>query len=114
VARDEEYPNLGCSSEALAQVSAASSEADHLSPRRLCFPRQQQRSLVVWLTDFAETGATPEVIECTTAIARRHLVVFGIMAQTELRSLVATRPDTVTNMYRYSAAWKSCSGATSY
>jgi hypothetical protein len=26
------------------------------------------------------------------------------MAQTELRSLVATRPDTVTNMYRYSAA----------
>ena len=65
---------------------------------------QSRRSLVVWLTDIAETAATPEVIECTAAIASRHLVLFGIMAQTELRSLVAARPDTVHEMYRYSAA----------
>ena len=31
-------------------------------------------------------------------------VVFGVMAQTELRSFVAARPDTVDEMYRYSAA----------
>jgi uncharacterized protein (DUF58 family) len=86
------------------QLRAASSEADHLLAAKAFLSSQHQRSLVVWLTDFAETAATPEVIECTTAIARRHLVVFGVMAQTELRSLVATRPDTVTNMYRYGAA----------
>jgi uncharacterized protein (DUF58 family) len=90
--------------EALAQVRAASSEADHLLAANALLSSQQQRSLVVWLTDFAETAATPEVIECTGAIARRHLVVFAVMAQTELRNLVATRPDTVAEMYRYSAA----------
>ena len=85
-------------------MRAASSEADHLLAANALLSSQHQRSLVVWLTDFAETAATPEVIECTAAIARRHLVVFGVMAQTELRRLVAMRPDTVTEMYRYSAA----------
>ena len=50
---------------------------------------ESRRSLVVWLTDIAETAATAEVIECTAAIASRHLVLFGSMAQTELRSLIA-------------------------
>jgi hypothetical protein len=59
---------------------------------------------VVWLTDIAETPATPEVIECTAAIARRHLVLFGIMAQTELRNIVAVSPNSVHEMYRYGAA----------
>jgi len=104
VAPGRGVPQLRALIEALAQVRAASSEADHLLAANALLSSQQQRSLVVWLTDFAETAATPEVIECTIAIARRHLVVFGVMAQTELRSLVATRPDTVTDMYRYSAA----------
>ena len=60
--------------------------------------------MIVWLTDIAETAATPEVIECTAAMASRHLVLVGIMAQTELRSLVAARPENVQEMYRYSAA----------
>ena len=104
VAPGRGVPQLRALIEALAQVRAASSEADHLLAANALLSSQNQRSLVVWLTDFAETAATPEVIECTAAIARRHLVVFGVMAQTELRSLVATRPDTVTDMYRYSAA----------
>jgi uncharacterized protein (DUF58 family) len=104
VAPGRGVPQLRALIEAFAQVRAASSEADHLLAANALLSSQHQRSLVVWLTDFAETAATPEVIECTTAIARRHLVVFGVMAQTELRSLVAKRPDTVTNMYRYSAA----------
>jgi len=104
VAPGRGIPQLRALIEALAQVRAASSETDHLLAANALLSSQNQRSLVVWLTDFAETAATPEVIECTAAIARRHLVVFGVMAQTELRSLVATRPDTVTDMYRYSAA----------
>jgi len=104
VAPGRGVPQLRVLIEALAQVRPASSEADHLLAANALLSSQHQRSLVVWLTDFAETAATPEVIECTAAIARRHLVVFGVMAQTELRSLVATRPDTVTDMYRYGAA----------
>jgi uncharacterized protein (DUF58 family) len=97
-------PHLRALIESLAQVRAATSEADHLLAARALLSSQNRRSLVVWLTDFAETAATPEVIECTTVITSRHLVVFGVMAQTELRSLVAAHPDTVNEMYRYSAA----------
>lgn len=104
VAPGRGVPHLRVLIEALAQVHAANSEADHLLAANALLSAQNQRSLVVWLTDFAETAATPEVIECTAAIARRHLVVFAVMAQTELRALVATRPETVTEMYRYSAA----------
>jgi uncharacterized protein (DUF58 family) len=104
VAPGRGVPQLRALIEALAQVRAANSEADHLLAANALLSSQNHRSLVVWLTDFAETAATPEVIECTAAIARRHLVLFGVMAQTELRSLVATRPETVTDMYRYSAA----------
>ncbi len=90
--------------EALSEVHAVPSEADHLLATNAVLSSQNRRSLIVWLTDFAETAATPEVIECTAAIAHRHLVLFGVMAQTELRSLVAARPETITDMYRYSAA----------
>jgi uncharacterized protein (DUF58 family) len=90
--------------ESLSQIRAETSEADHLLAAKTLLSLQNRRSLVVWLTDIAETAATPEVIECTAAIASRHLVLFGIMAQTELRNIVAVSPDTVHEMYRYSAA----------
>lgn len=90
--------------ESLSQVRAAASEADHLLATKVLLSSQNRRSLVVWLTDFAETAATPEVIECTAAISRRHLVLLAVMQQTELRELVAARPESVQEMYRYSAA----------
>ena len=90
--------------ESLAQVKAAAFEADHLLAAKALLSSQSRRSLVVWLTDFADTAATPEVVECAAAIARRHLILFGIMAQTELRSVIAARPENVHEMYRYSAA----------
>jgi uncharacterized protein (DUF58 family) len=104
VAPGRGMPHLRALIESLAQIRAVTSEADHLLAAKSLLSLQSRRSLVVWLTDIAETAATPEVIECTAAIASRHLVLFGIMAQTELRSLVAVRPDTVHEMYRYSAA----------
>jgi uncharacterized protein (DUF58 family) len=104
VAPGRGMPHLRALIESLAQVHAATSEADHLLATKELLSSQSRRSLVVWLTDFAETAATPEVIECTAAISSRHLVLFGVMAQTELRSLVAASPDSVEEMYRYSAA----------
>jgi uncharacterized protein (DUF58 family) len=90
--------------ESLAQVHAETSEADHRHAAELLLTSQGRRSLVIWMTDIAETAATPEVIECAATMATRHLVVLGIMAQTELRQLVATRPENVHEMYRYTAA----------
>jgi uncharacterized protein (DUF58 family) len=90
--------------EALSQVRAEASEADHRHAAEILLTQQGRRSLIVWLTDIAETPATPEVIECAATMATRHLVVLGIMTQTDLRQLVAARPENALDMYRYTAA----------
>ncbi len=40
--------------------------------------------LIVWITDFAETPMTPEVIEYATRMTQRHVVVFAAMSQPDL------------------------------
>jgi len=90
--------------ESMAQVRAEPYEADHRLAAEQLLSLQSRRSLIVWLTDLAETAATPEVIECAAKMASRHLVLLGIMGQTELRELVANPPQNPSEMYRYSAA----------
>jgi uncharacterized protein (DUF58 family) len=97
-------PHLRRLMESLAQVRSEPFEANHLLAAEMLLSSQSRRSLIVWMTDLAETAATPEVVECTGAMASRHLVLLGIMAQTELRSIVATPPENAQEMYRYSAA----------
>jgi uncharacterized protein (DUF58 family) len=90
--------------ESLAQVRAESFEADHLLAAESLLSQQSRRSLIVWLTDLAETAATPEVIECAAKMATRHLVLLGIIGQPELRRLVAAGPENTNAMYQYTAA----------
>ncbi len=90
--------------ESLAQVHAEPLEADHLLAAESLLSQQSRRSLIVWLTDLAETAATPEVIECAAKMASRHLVLLGIIGQPELRQLVAAEPPMRMQMYRYTAA----------
>jgi uncharacterized protein (DUF58 family) len=65
---------------------------------------QSRRSLVVWLTDFAETPTTPEVIEYAMQMRQKHLVVFTAMNQPDLTALAETPPRTPEEMYRHAAA----------
>jgi uncharacterized protein (DUF58 family) len=90
--------------ESLAQVRAEPLEADHLLAAENLLSQQGRRSLIVWLTDLAETAATPEVIECAAKMATRHLVLMGIIGQPELRRLIAAEPGSANAMYRYTAA----------
>jgi uncharacterized protein (DUF58 family) len=90
--------------ESMAQIRAEPYEADHLFAAEQVLSMQSRRSLIVWLTDLAETAATPEVIECATKMATRHLVLLAIMGQPELRGLVASPPKSVSEMYHYTAA----------
>jgi uncharacterized protein (DUF58 family) len=90
--------------ESLAQVRGEAVEADHLLAAESLLAQQGRRSLIVWLTDLAETAATPEVIECAAKMATRHLVLMGIIGQPELRRLVAEEPRSTNAMYRYTAA----------
>ncbi len=88
----------------LALVRGELSEADHAAAADLLLRLQSQRSLVVWLTDLAETAATPEVIEAASRVLRRHLVLFAALGQPQLGFLGAKRPESLEEMYRYVAA----------
>ena len=90
--------------EGLAQVREEESEADHLRAAEALLTFQKRRSLVVWLTDLAETAATPDVIESASHLAHRHLVLFTVISQPELRALLERRPAGKRETYRYVAA----------
>jgi uncharacterized protein (DUF58 family) len=97
-------PHLRVLLEGLAQVRAESFEADHILAAEMLLSLQSRRSLIVWLTDLAETAAIPEVIECAAKMATRHLVLLAIIGQPELRGVVAASPENKSEMYRYTAA----------
>src|SRR5882724_2843687 len=90
--------------EGLAQVKGEELEADHQRAAEALLTFQKRRSLVVWLTDLSETPATPEVIESVSRLAHRHLVLFTVIAQPELRELLRERPANAREMFRHVAA----------
>jgi len=90
--------------DALATARGELSEAAHAMAGDSLLGLQSRRSLVLWLTDLAETAAVPEVIEAATRVATRHLVLFVAMGQPQLDQVVTERPADAAAMYRYAAA----------
>ena len=90
--------------EQLALVREESAEADHLQMAGRLLTDQKRRSLVVWLTDLAETAMTPEVIEAASMMMPRHLVLFVVIGQPDLGELAAKTPNSGAEMYRVAAA----------
>jgi uncharacterized protein (DUF58 family) len=90
--------------EGLAQVKGEELEADHQRAAEALLTFQKRRSLVVWFTDLSETPATPEVIESVSRLAHKHLVLFTVIGQPELRELLRERPTTPREMFRHVAA----------
>jgi uncharacterized protein (DUF58 family) len=90
--------------EGLAQVRSEELEADHRRAVETLAVFQKRRSLVLWLTDLSETATTPEVVENAWHLAGRHLVLFTVIGQPELREVLEARPETPDQMYRYAAA----------
>ena len=90
--------------EGLAQIKGEELEADHQRAAEALLTFQKRRSLVVWLTDLSETATTPEVIESASRLAHRHLVLFTVIGQPELRELLRERPETPRQMFHHVAA----------
>jgi uncharacterized protein (DUF58 family) len=88
----------------LAMVRAEELEADHRRAMETLAVLQKRRSLVVWMTDLAETATMPEVIESAMHMAQRHLVLFTVIGQPELRTMVKERPEDARQMFRQTAA----------
>jgi uncharacterized protein (DUF58 family) len=90
--------------ERLALVHEEAAEADHLQMASRLLTDQKRRSLVVWLTDLAETAMTPEVIEAASMMMPRHLVLFVVIGQPDLGALASRTPESESEMYRIAAA----------
>ena len=89
--------------EQLALVHGELAEGAHARACETLLRRLHRRSLIVWVTDLAETAATPEVIESALRLTPRHLVLFVAMGQPELRNLLTRQPTSRREMYRYVA-----------
>jgi uncharacterized protein (DUF58 family) len=90
--------------ELLSQVRAESSEADHLRATATLNRLQPRRSLILWVTDLAETAMRPEVIDGALQLLRRHVLLFVAMAQPEVEQIAQARPKDLEQMFRASAA----------
>ena len=90
--------------EALAQVHAEGSEADHLRATATLNRLQPRRSLILWITDLAESAMRPEVIDGAVQLLRRHVLLFVAMAQPEVELIAQGRPRNVEQMFRATAA----------
>lgn len=90
--------------ERLAVVREEGSEADHLQMAGRLLNDQKRRSLIVWLTDLAETAMTPEVIEAASMMMPRHLVLFVVIGQPDLGTLATKTPGSESEMYKVAAA----------
>ncbi len=90
--------------ESLALVRAESGEADHLRATATLNRLQPRRSLILWITDLAETAMRPEVIDGAVQLLRRHVLLFVAMAQPEIESIAQARPGNIDQMFRAAAA----------
>jgi uncharacterized protein (DUF58 family) len=90
--------------ELLAQVRSETSEADHLRATTVLNRLQPRRSLILWVTDLAESAMRPEVVDGAVQLLRRHVLLFVAMAQPEVERIARARPGSVEQMFRSAAA----------
>jgi uncharacterized protein (DUF58 family) len=90
--------------ESLALVHAEAGEADHLRATATLNRLQPRRSLILWVTDLAETAMRPEVIDGALQLLRRHVLLFVAMAQPEVEAIAQKRPNNIEEMFRATAA----------
>jgi uncharacterized protein (DUF58 family) len=90
--------------DALAQVRPEPLEADHLRAAATLMHRQSRRSLILWMTDFAETAMQPEVLDAAAQLVHRHLLLFIAISQLDLQRQADAVPQTVDAMFETAAA----------
>jgi len=88
----------------LARIHGEPAEADHLRAASTLLGMQSRRSLILWITDLAETAMTPEVVQAAMQMSGRHIVLFAVIGQPDLKRVAAESPNTPEELYRYTAA----------
>jgi uncharacterized protein (DUF58 family) len=88
----------------LALADEESGEADHQHAASVLLSSQRRRSLIIWLTDLAETAMTPEVVQAVGRMLSRHVVMFVLVGQTDEAWLANAAPSSTSSMYLTAAA----------
>jgi uncharacterized protein (DUF58 family) len=88
----------------LAEVREEATESDHLLAAARLLADQHRRSLIVWLTDLAETAMTPEVVDAAMSMTPRHLVLFVVIGQPDLAGMASREPTRESEMFQVAAA----------
>jgi uncharacterized protein (DUF58 family) len=90
--------------EQLVDVHEEATEADHLRAVSVLLSTQRRRSLVVWLTDLAETAMIPEVVDSAMQLLPQQLVLFVVIAQPDLAQAALREPKNADDMFQAAAA----------
>jgi uncharacterized protein (DUF58 family) len=90
--------------DSLSQVHAEFSEANHLSAAARLKHLQRRRGLILWITELADSGRRPEVVDAAVDLARRHLVLLVVLVHPQLDQISKREPKTVEEMFVSTAA----------
>lgn len=90
--------------DALSQARVEGSEADHLRAAARLGQLQRRRSLVLWITEMADSARRPDIADAAVDLARRHLVLLVVLHHPEIRATAAREPKTATQMFQSAAA----------
>jgi len=104
IAPNRGLPHLRTILESLADAREEAAEADHLLAASVLLQMQKQRSMVLWITDLADTSMTPEVIESASQVLSKHLLLFTVMAQTDLTAMAEVIPNDGKELFEMVAA----------
>jgi len=88
----------------LSRVRGEAAEANHLMAGTRLKQMQRRRSLVVWITEIADSAGLPEVVSAAVDLVRRHLVLLVVLHHPELDALAASASTDVDQMYKAAAA----------
>jgi uncharacterized protein (DUF58 family) len=90
--------------DSLSQARVEVSEADHLRAAARLGQLQRRRSLVLWITEMADSARRPDVADAAVDLTRRHLVLLVVLNHPEIRATAAREPQTAGQMFESAAA----------
>ncbi|MGD0369708.1 MAG: DUF58 domain-containing protein [Acidobacteriaceae bacterium] len=90
--------------DSLSMARVEGSEADHLRAAARLGQLQRRRSLVLWITEMADSARRPDVADAAVDLARRHLVLLVVLNHPEIRATAAREPRTAAQMFESAAA----------
>ena len=90
--------------DSLSTARVEGSEADHLRAAARLGQLQRRRSLVLWITEMADSARRPDVADAAVDLARRQLVLLVVLNHPEIHATAAREPRSAVQMFESAAA----------